>query len=336
MKEEQKEEKEVLLKKIIGAYLDSPSSTKEELDLVDEFAYLYVDHQYNLNIDCYPFEDYVIKSDTLNYVHDFLFSLNPKYVSAFDSALKEGKITFIQSKKKKRITQASGYEVIASYHLKDSFDLIHNFFQYWIREHVMLSKESDYFADTFSILAEFLFQDYLESLGCKNAEPYYSKMNRFIYTNIFTVHMIVELKLIDIYKMDHSLKVEDSIAELENSNISAKKLLSKNCQIIINDILAMNQISLPFHKRYLYGLIFACFIHQKILKQPKLIQSFCYLIDYPEEISILSFMNAIGITLKEENGRIVLGKEGSKELRTSYLKELEDSIVHVNVDYRKK
>lgn len=336
MKEEQKEEKAILLEKIIGAYLESPNYIGEELDMVDEFAYLYVNHQYNLNIDCYAFENYVIKSDTLNYVHDFLHSLNPKYEEAFEQAIKTGEITFIQSRKKKRVGNPSQYEVIASYHLKDSFDLIHNFFQYWIRKHINISKNSDYFVDTFSILAEFLFQDYLESLGCKNTEPYYPKMNRFIYTNIFTVHMIVELKLIDIYREEHSLHTKDPIKALEGSNISNKELLSKNCQIIIDDILMMNQISLPFHKRYLYGLVFACFIHQKILKKPKLIHSFCYLIDHPENIDVTKFMKALGISVEEKNGRIVLNKEGALELKQSYLEELEDSIVRVNIDYPKK
>lgn len=60
------------LEKIVESYLKSPFFKLNELDLVDEFAYLYVDHFFQLNMDSYLFEDYIIKSDTMNYVHDFL------------------------------------------------------------------------------------------------------------------------------------------------------------------------------------------------------------------------------------------------------------------------
>lgn len=321
---------EMLLDKIIRAYLESPNSEKYELDLVDQFAYLYVNHQYNLNINCYNFDDYVIKSDTLNYVHGFLETLNHEYVEIFDEAVRTGKISFLQNKRKRSLDEKSEYEVIASHHLKDSFDLIHNFFNYLIQKNKELSKESDYFVDTISILGEFLFQDYLESLEEKNREVYYSKMNRFIYTNVFTIQMIVELKLIEFYNEKKLLNVEE-----DNYN-SIKKILSDNCRIIIDEILNNKGISISFNKRYLYGLLFACLMHQKIIEQPKLIQFFCYLISHPREIPVLTFMENIGIQTEKKNGKIVIGKNGMEELKNCYLRELEETMIRLNVDYRKK
>lgn len=319
---------EKALEEIIDRYLKSPSSSIKELDLVEELAFIFVDNPFNLNIDVLPFKDYVIKSDTLNYVHDFLASINVEYVKEFDYAMKKGKISFIQNKKKKR-EQNSKYEVIASYQFKDSFDLIHYFFEYWIKKNTIFKKEFRYFIDTFAILTEFLFQDYLESLELKSKELCYAKMNHFIYTNIFTVHMIVELKLIELYQKHHSLKVENSVTELEESHISTKELLSTNCQIIIDDIVSMNGISLPFHKRYLYGIMFASFIHQRILEQPTLIRSFCYLIDHPEPIHVYQFMNAIGIPIEEKDGMFVLSRIGYQSLKQSFITELEDTFIKV-------
>ena len=160
MKEDIKNKENILLENIIGSYLESPNLVEEELDLVDQFAYLYVNHQYNLNISCYNFDDYVIKSDALNYVQNFLETLNYEYVGLFQKAINSGNISFLQTQRKKRIEEKSDYEVIASHHLKDSFDLIHNFFAYLIRKNKELSIEADYFVNTFSILGEFLFQDY--------------------------------------------------------------------------------------------------------------------------------------------------------------------------------
>ncbi len=319
-------EKEKVLEQIIDNYLKSPSSSIKELDLVEELAFIFVDNQFNLNIDALSFKEYVIKSDTLNYVHDFLASINVEYVKEFDYAMKNGKMAFIQNKKKKR-EQNSEYEVIASYQLKDSFDLVHYFFEYWMKKNAIIPKEFRYFIDTFSILAEFLFQDYLESLELKSKELYYSKMNHFIYTNIFTVHMIVELKLIELYQKHNSLEVENSVTELEESHISTKELLSTNCQIIIDDILSMNGISLPFHKRYLYGIMFASFIHQRILERPTLIRSFCYLIDNPEPINVYHFMNVIGIPIEEKDGMWVLSRVGYQSLKQSFITELEDTFI---------
>lgn len=317
------------LEKIIHDFLENSSSDIEELQLLKEFCNLYTANHVNLNIDPYSFKDYVIKSDTLNYVHDFLSSINEEYKDEFDYALKSKKIVFLQTKKKKKNEKLGEYEIVASYTMKDSFDLIHAFFDYWVRKNGVITKDYDYFVDTLSILAEFLFQDYLESLSLKSVELYYVKTNRFIYTNIFTVHMIVELKLIELYKKYGTFENKNPISELEQSNISKDNLLEQNYQIITNDILTMKQISLPYHKRYLYGILFACYFHQKILKDPKKISSFCYLINHSEEIGILEFMKAIGIQAKMKKGKLILSRAGYQELKQSYLIELEDSFKNV-------
>ena len=317
------------LEQIIREYLESPLSDMEELPLLEEFTNLYVSSYINLNIDPYSFKDYVIKSDTFNYVHDFLASIGEEYREEFDYALESGKIVFLQTKKKKKNEKLGEYEIVASYTMKDSFDLIHAFFDYWIRKNGVITRNYDYFVDTLSILAEFLFQDYLESLSLKSIEPYYVKTNRFIYTNIFTVHMVVELKLIELYKKYHTFENKSPISELKESNISTTELFEKNYQIIANDILTMKQISLPYHKRYLYGILFACYFHQRILKEPKRISSFCYLINHSEEISILEFMKAIGISAKVKKGKLVLSRAGYQELKQSYLTELEDSFKNI-------
>lgn len=318
-----------MLEKIIETYLNSNSNSLKELPLIEDLAFIFVNNRYNLNIDSYSFDDYIIKSDTLGFVSDFLSSINIKYKEEFDYALKSEKIVFLQTKKRRK--ERHEYEVVASYTLKDSYDLIHTFFKYWMNKNGVIT--DDYFVDTFCILTEFLFQDYLESLKYKNREPYFQKMNRFIHTNIFTVHMIVELKMIELYQNNNSLDVDVSVSELKNRNISAEELLPKNCQIIIDDILSMNGLSLPFHKRYLYSLMFACFLHQQILKQPKLIGSFCYLIDNPENIKVEDFMKAIGITVRVKEDKILLSKVGHQKLKKSFLAELEDCFVRANIDF---
>lgn len=311
------------LEKIVESYLKSPFFKLDELDLVDEFAYLYVDHFFQLNIDPYSFEDYIIKSDTLHYVHDFLYSLNPKYALEFDQVL-DSKISFLQTKKKKRIDKKD-YECVASYHLQDSFDLLHLFIEYWMKEKQGV-KNSDYLVETLAVLSEFLFQDYLESLGWKNKELYYPKMNRFIRMNVLTVHMLVELKLIDFYIHHSSLKQ----ADFSKGDPNVRSSVFASFQKIIDDILESNQISIPFEQNHLYGVILACFMHQKILKQPRLIQMFCQLMDHAENMEILDFMKAIGISFEIKDEKIAFQKREYQDLRKSYLMELEDSFVKIS------
>lgn len=230
----------------------------------------------------------------------------------------------MQAKKKKRIDKKD-YECIASYHLQDSFNLLHLFIEYWMKEKQGV-KNSDYLIETFAILLEFLFQDYLESLEWKNKELYYSKMNRFIDTNVMTVHMLVELKLIDFYIHHSSLKQ----ADFSKEDPSVRSSVSASFQKIIDDILESNQISIPFLQKYLYGMILACFMHQKILRQPSLIQVFCRLMDHAENVTIEQFMKAIGISLEMKQEKIVLRKRDYQDLKQSYLKELEDSFLKIN------
>lgn len=320
-----------MLEKIVETYLKSNSSSLRELKLIEDFAFIFVNNRYNLNIDFYSFQNYIIKSDTLNYVQGFLASIDTKYQEEFDYALKQEKIFFVQTKKKRRVTQE--YEVIASYNLKDSFDLIHVFFKYLMEKNGVLKKENEYFVDTFIVLAEFLFQDYLESMHYKNREPYYQKMNRFIYTNVFTVHMITELKLIEFYQKGQPLSLECFIDELKVHNISNEEMLPKNCQIMIDDILSIGSLSLPFHKKYLYSVIIASYMHGQLLKEPKLIRSFCYLIDNPDNIKIDEFLKAIGISVRNKDGKIVLSKVGSQKLKKSFLAELEDCFIRANIEF---
>lgn len=320
-----------MLEKIVETYLESCSSSLKELKLIEDFAFIFVNNRYNLNIDFYPFKDYIIKSDTLNYVHDFLASIDTKYVLEFDYALNHNKIIFEKTKKKKK--EPYKYEVTASYTLKDSFDLIHVFFEYWMNKNGIIRKENDYFIDTLILLTEFLFQDYLESLKYKNKEPYYQKMNRFIYINIFTVHMIMELKLIELYQKKHSLSLDTFISELKVHNISNEEMLPKNCQIIMDDILSIGSLSLPFHKKYLYSVLLASYMHGQILKEPKLIRSFCYLMDNPDNIKIEEFLKAIGISVRVKEGKIVLSKVGYQKLKKSFLAELEDCFIRANIDF---
>lgn len=319
-----------MLEKIVETYLSSNSSSLKELKLIEDFAFIFVNNRYNLNIDFYPFKDYIIKSDTLNYVHNFLASIDAKYALEFDYALDHNKIIFEKTKKKKETYK---YGVTASYTLKDSFDLIHVFFQYWMNKNGVLKKENDYFFDTLIFLIEFLFQDYLESLKYKNKEPYYQKMNNFISVNVFTVHMIMELKLIELYQKKHSLNLDSFISELKIHNISNEEMLPKNCQIMMDDILSIGSLSLPFHKKYLYSILLASYMHGQILKEPKLIHSFCYLIDHPENIKIEEFLKAIGITVRIKEGKIILSKVGYQKLKKHFLAELEDCFIRANIDF---
>lgn len=312
-----------ILERIISSFLETAPSL-EEFDLIEELAFLFVDHEFNLNIDCYSFKDYIIKSDTLNYVYGFLSSIDQKYVEEFDYALKTGKISFLQAKRKQDNRQK--YELTASYQLQDSFDLIRYFFRYWMEKNGIMEKNSNYFIDTFTRLAEFLFQDYLESLEYKNKEPYYYKMNRMIHTNAVVTHMMVELKLIELYKKNTPMTEETLDECLKKSRVSLE-----NKTHMVNDMISQNKISLFIHKHDLYGILFASFIHQKIIKKPNLIKTFCYLIDHPENIKVEDFMKAIGVPLEKKKGKIRLSRTGYRLLKQSYLAELEDSFVKIKV-----
>lgn len=316
-------DQEKILEKIISDFSEAIPSL-EEFDLVEELAFLFIDHEFNLNIDCYLFKDYIIKSDTMNYVYGFLSSIDQKYVEEFDHALKTGKISFLQTPKKQNNKRK--YELTASYQLQDSFDLIRYFFQYWMEKNAVMEQNSNYFIDTFTRLAEFLFQDYLESLEYKSKELYYYKMNQMIHTNVVVTNMIVELKLIELYKNNIPMTAEILREQLMKSHVFLEDETH-----VIEDIISRNQILLSVHKHDLYGILFASFIHQKMIKKPNLIKTFCYLIDHPEKISIEDFMKAIGVPLEKKKGKLRLSRTGYRLLKQSYLAELEESFVKIKV-----
>lgn len=314
------EEKIKQAEEIIKDFLSKNDRIKEEFGLLNDFAYLYIDNKVNLNIESYQYIEKQDELQSIQLVEDLLRSLKNKYVIQFQEVLRQKK----ERKEKLKV----------KHNLKDSFDLLHEFIYLLQLQEKEIDLNNDYLIETFSILAEFLLQDYLESIYPKNEEIYYPKINRFIYTNLFTVHMLVEFKLLQAFEKDGQIKKE-SLKELEACNISGSELILQNLETILDDILSLQKISYPYHKKYLIGLVLACYIHRQILATPSLIHTFCFLIENLENISLKDFLETIGLSVKKRKGTYYLTQESYKVLKKYYIEELEECVVNIKIAHTK-
>lgn len=288
------EEKIRAVEEIIKEDLSKTDVPREEISLINDFAYLYIDNKINLNIESYVFKERKEENENIQLVEELLHALKGEYVSQFHE--------FLELKKQRHEKLASQYT------LKDSFDLLHEFIELVQLQENEIDFNNDYLIETFAVLAEFLLQDYLESIYSKNEEIYYSKMNRFIHTNLFTVHMLVEFKFMEMLQNGGIGAKKEVLKELEECKISGSELVLQNLEIIMADILSLKKLSFPYHKKYLVSTILASYIHRTILANPKLIHTFCFLIENLENISLKEFLETIGLSVKKK--RVLLFDKG--------------------------
>ena len=274
----------------------------------------------NRKYECKEFNTYVELYKSLKLVYEFLEELNPNYRKYFERKINDETISF-------DYTYQMGYSYIdnsmhkrilipVNHNINDSFVIIHELMH---NKNLKVDKSSitrHLFTECFSILGEMLFNDYLVKNNIYKGEAGKHMEDIFWATTRITKKNDFETKL--------------SISFLCNGYLDSKSftdLYSKddeyNWQIYYSIIDALNYktLSIDTEQRYSIGILFASYLHQRILDNPKKIYEFFELNDIINDITVEELMHYLDLEV-ENTDNTVLTFESLETLGNAYKKEL--------------
>lgn len=266
------------------------------------------------------FNTYMELYKSLTLVYKFLKELNPNYEKYFERKLDDGTISFDYN-------YEMGYSYFDNnFHKRILIPVNHNIYDAFVIIHELMHNKNlkvnsnsitrHLFTESLSILGEMLFHDYL----IKN-KLYVHDANKHIEDVFWAANRIT---------MKNDFEIKMSLGFLNNrylSNDTIKTLYSKNDEYnwqiyySIIDALKNKTLAIDTEQRYTIGIVFASYMHQRIINNQKKIYELFELNDIINDITLEELMYYLDLDV-EDNDNFILTYDSIEKLEKSYKKEL--------------
>lgn len=273
------------------------------------------------------FRKYVSKLNAIKYANEFLRTLNPKYEEKLNQNISDGTTTFttyedvgeafvdvVDDKKVMMIPIEND--------LIDSFALVHEQIHDTTMEVHEFSDVWDYFCETPSILSEFLMKDYLEKNNFDKKElNRISKSTKtsFAYIALLVKTEIMLLKEVLTTGYINKKSIFDITSEITNI-CGNEEITYEVFTHAIDELYDYENLFYYYNLRYVIGDVLASYLHDKILKDPKLLKEFASYNEYFKNLDIEEVFMSIGLDMNEETYNDIDG-ESYKKLEKAYKEE---------------
>lgn len=304
--------------------------TKEDIyyvkmfNLFDEIAndYLLLLQNYidilDINED---FEENLSYTEILKQVCLFYKKNNPQYYNLLKIAYKKKFINIdIKNQDEAYCDLKKGHGFInwpLTFSIDDSFCLVHEFSHYLnLNQKVSLARE--YLTEALSILNEFLLHDYLEQKNYSNKEYMKVKILKFVlgYDNAYSLYKNSDI--IDIYLKYGKIDENNIYNYYNNSNL--RNELEFKCSIY-------SEGELPFfqNKKYLFGVVLACDMHQQLLNNHDYINKIIYLMNNINDLQLKDCFNILNINFTFNKGNFFIERNHYKRIMDNFEFEFKDT-----------
>lgn len=273
------------------------------------------------------FRKYVSKLNAIKYANEFLRTLNPKYEEKLNQNISDGTTTFttyedvgeafvdvVDDKKVMMIPIEND--------LIDSFALVHEQIHDTTMEVHEFSDVWDYFCETPSILSEFLMKDYLEKNNFDKKElNRISKSTKtsFAYIALLVKTEIMLLKEVLTTGYINKKSIFDITSEITNI-CGNEEITYEVFTHAIDELYDYENLFYYYNLRYVIGDVLASYLHNKILKDPKLLKEFASYNEYFKNLDIEEVFMSIGLDMNEETYNDI-DSESYKKLEKAYKEE---------------
>lgn len=268
----------------------------------------------------YPKAKHFVKiNKSFQYSYNFFKSFCPRYADYLLS-LKEQGIFQIEKKKDSYAYSIceDGKHMIylpIQNNIGDTYSITHETI-HDITVEDFSSLTRSFFCEVFSLLAEILQKDYFE----RTIQPKEYRMNNL--GNIIGVYqkktgIKLELLLIETYLEYGSIDFFHLAEIYQSLNKTEQEIASYYLSHLVEE----GNLEYGFEQRYIVGYLFACYMHDQILKNPKKIQEFIELNDSLNEIPMDDFLDYLGLEYNE-NTFLDLTQESYDILEKSLVYEL--------------
>lgn len=237
----------------------------------------------------------------IEYTSMFLDYLNPSYREHFMKALENNRIEFEKNYEANDRIACSDIRNHESYiyipyenTLKDTYTITHEVIHdISIAEEI--SEARNFFCEVFSLLSEKLQKDYIKRyVACK--ENNINEINILYYLRLKTICTKFELDLVAEYLNKGYLTEMDIINLIVCSGNENVKLLCDH----VNYILDKKELLLFIEQRYMVGYLIACYMHDRILDDPKKKLEFIELNDNINEYTESDFLEYLDLGFSDD------------------------------------
>ena len=268
------------------------------------------------------YKSYIKVYDSLTMVRDFLKIINEDYADYFERKLYDGTMDIsydnesglsyydYENKRKQMIIPIEN-------NIHDSFVMIHELFH---NKNLVVNSESitrHLFTESISILGELLYRDYLIQNNLYNHDARKHINDLFWSGKRIAMQNDFEIKFMD-YFLNYGYVDRDVVSWL-----SFDKDNEYNWQIVYSlmDINKKGGFNFDDNQRYSIGILFASYMHQRILKDKNKLLELIEINEFINEIYYADLMHYLDLnTITEDD--YILDSASLKKLDYAYKKEL--------------
>lgn len=279
------------------------------LHILEEYLeVLQLDEEFDMNVSYF---------ENLKQSLKFLKSIDNKYYEILKTAYKNDNIKIDIN----HTVDAGCYyldknkyiDLPLNFNLDDSFCLVHEFVHYLnLKEEISYSRK--YLTETFSILFEMLYSDFLERKNYYNKD--YLKILLLRFSSCFD-------DANELYSYGGLINVF-----LNNGKIDSKSLTKYCNQSDMEELEFQCHLyneSIPFfdNKKYLLGIYLACDMHQHLINDSNYINKILYLIENINDLSIIDCFKVLDLNLNNYDNNWMLDSNSYNRILGNLKLELE-------------
>ena len=304
----------------------------EELSFISKLVSI-VD-KYNINLKDKKTKSSVRFNKNFKYSYDFLKTIDPDYASYLLKIKEEGVFDILKDKEgcpystvkddgKHYIYMPLQSNIIDSYSI--THEVIHD---------LSISEDSDnsltrhLFCEVFSLLSEMLQRDYFKNTTKPKG---YNIENSTILGGVYSKKrtIMLDLNLIKAYLESGHLSF-NQVGEI--FSIYTDEEIDDEIIYYLQEILETGELTYGYEQRYIIGYLFASYMHDRIIEDPKKIEEFVELNDIINEYDISDFLHYLDLDFKNKYIQVDdtevyplildLTDESYDKLERSFVKEL--------------
>ena len=265
--------------------------------------------------------------ENYTYAYDFLSIIKPEYASHLEKSRVEGTITFPKARKMKYPVATSDYDyetgrskmVVPRFNnLEDSYAMTHEIMHDSNMDPESLTQERDLFTEAISLLFEFLQEDYFASLSKRPLDYRKNKINDLNAILYKAVGIEYQLDLIEKY-LENGIITEEIFKDIMKTRTKKEAKIGDD---IFTSLFEKGILDIDMQQRYIYGILLATYIHDRIIEDPTKIKEAIELNESLNDTSIEEIFARFNLPLEVEEKHFVIPEETIKILEKSYVNEL--------------
>ncbi len=273
------------------------------------------------------YHKHVKLTKSIKYSYEFLKTLDKSYADKLMENIQNGIIN-LYPRKKDEITIASlevdrekrCNKITIPYNstIEDVYTLTHEQLHDTNMDPSRLNTTCCLLTEMISFLGDLLQRDYFEK-GTTTPKEYRKNMNdAFFATRIYAMKAEMELDLIRRFLNKGFIDFQDMRDICKSKTVEELEIINDN----IEEILENGELNLQKSQKYVIGNVLACYLHQRILDNPKNIKEFNEVNELLNIYSEEEIFEYLGLDILEDSKFFNLTQDSYKVLRKCYNNEI--------------